>query len=74
MKYENNRARALAATLNVAQMRDLVARVGVLDTKTPEEISYMDGMGDDKARAEKLAKWLHEFVEANEDTICKPVE
>ena len=74
MKYENNRARALAATLNVAQMRDLVARVGVLDTKTPEEINFMDGMGDDKARAEKLAKWLHEFVEANEDTICKPVE
>ena len=70
-KYENNRAKALVATLNVVQMRDLVARVGVLDTKTPEEVGFMDGMGDDKARAEKLAKWLHEFVEANEDKICK---
>jgi flagellar motor switch protein FliG len=73
MKYDNDRAKALAAMLNAKQMRDLVARIGVLDGKSPEEVKEMDAM-DVKEKAEKLAKWLHEFVEANVEKFCKPIQ
>lgn len=72
-KYDNDRARALAGMLNAKQMRDLVARIGVLDGKSPEEIAEMDAM-ENAERAKRLATWLHEFVEANVENFCKPIQ
>ena len=72
--YDFDRAKALAAELNVCQLRELVVRTGVLATLNDGVVKDTDEMKDKKARALRMAKWLDSFVMENEELICRPEE
>ena len=62
---------ALAATHGVHTEK--VNKMESMLSNVVEEIAEMDAM-ENADRAKRLATWLHEFVEANVENFCKPVE